>query len=67
MPEGNKPHLLASEHAGWFAGQSLKVTSLQGRFWGEARKVNGRLTKTVLVPGLPEPIAARRLEPLNMS
>ena len=43
MPEGHKTHFLAREHTQWFAGQVLKVTSPQGRFRGDARKVSGRV------------------------
>jgi endonuclease-8 len=43
MPEGHKTHFLAREHTDWFAGQALKVTSPQGRFRSDARKVSGRV------------------------
>lgn len=43
MPEGHKTHFLAGEHAGWFVGGALKVSSPQGRFTAEARKVTGRV------------------------
>lgn len=43
MPEGHKTHFLARQHRDWFAGQSLKVTSPQGRFRTDARKVSGKV------------------------
>ena len=43
MPEGHKTHYLAREHTDWFSGQSLKVTSPQGRFRSDARKVSGKV------------------------
>jgi endonuclease-8 len=42
MPEGHKTHFLAQQHSRSLSGQSLQVTSPQGRFRGEARKVNGK-------------------------
>lgn len=42
MPEGHKTHFLARQHTDWFAGAPLKVTSPQGRFRADARKVTGR-------------------------
>ncbi|MEM6469535.1 MAG: DNA-formamidopyrimidine glycosylase family protein [Planctomycetota bacterium] len=43
MPEGHKTHALAIEHTELFGGQSIKVTSPQGRFRADARKVSGRV------------------------
>ena len=43
MPEGHKTHFLARQHSGWFAGQALTVTSPQGRFRGDARKVSRKV------------------------
>ncbi len=51
MPEGHKTHFLAAEHARQFAGLSLKVTSPQGRFSSDARKVNGRILESVTAAG----------------
>ena len=42
MPEGHKTHYIARQHAEFFSGQSLRVTSPQGRFRGDARKVSSR-------------------------
>jgi endonuclease-8 len=42
MPEGHKIHFLAREHHDLIDGQVLKVTSPQGRFRADARKVSGR-------------------------
>jgi len=43
MPEGHKTHFLARQHTELLGGQRLKITSPQGRFAGEARKVTGKL------------------------
>ncbi|XVU24559.1 Fpg/Nei family DNA glycosylase [Actinoplanes sp. CA-054009] len=42
MPEGHTIHRLAARHRELFAGQSLQVSSPQGRFAGGAREVGGR-------------------------
>ena len=36
MPEGHTIHRLARDHATWFAGQPVRVSSPQGRFAGSA-------------------------------
>lgn len=41
MPEGHKTHFIAGEHSEMLSGQTIKVTSPQGRFRTEARKVSG--------------------------
>ncbi|MFG0287299.1 MAG: Fpg/Nei family DNA glycosylase [Rhodopirellula sp. JB044] len=51
MPEGHKTHYLASQHTKLFAGQQLKVSSPQGRFSSDARKVNGRALESVDAAG----------------
>lgn len=43
MPEGHKTHHVAREHTALLAGQALKVTSPQGRFRNDARKVSGKV------------------------
>jgi len=42
MPEGDTIHRLAREHARDFAGRTVRVSSPQGRFAAEARRLNGR-------------------------
>ncbi len=42
MPEGHTIHRLAIDHTKWFAGQTLVVTSPQGRFEKEAKKLSGK-------------------------
>lgn len=42
MPEGHKTHYLAAQHAAAIGGQAIQVTSPQGRFADDARKVDGR-------------------------
>ncbi|KAA1261855.1 Endonuclease 8 1 [Rubripirellula obstinata] len=51
MPEGHKTHFIAREHSEKFAGQKLKVTSPQGRFTTDARKVNGKVLERVEAVG----------------
>lgn len=42
MPEGHTIHRLARDHARWFVGHRLAVTSPQGRFEEEAAALDGR-------------------------
>lgn len=46
MPEGHKTHFLAKQHSDWFVGQTVRVTSPQGRFRQDARKVSGQLLES---------------------
>ncbi len=45
MPEGHTIHRLARDHASWFAGRPVAVSSPQGRFPG-ADQVDGRLLES---------------------
>ena len=51
MPEGHKTHFIAREQTSLLAGQPLKVTSPQGRFRGDARRVSGRILDEVTAIG----------------
>lgn len=51
MPEGHKTHYIARQHAGLLVDDSLQVTSPQGRFRNEARKVSGKRLATVEAAG----------------
>ncbi len=51
MPEGHKTHFIARRHRERMAGQRLKVTSPQGRFCADAKKVSGRILETVEAAG----------------
>lgn len=51
MPEGHKTHFLARQHSERLAGQTLKVTSPQGRFRPGARKISGRTLERVEAVG----------------
>ena len=42
MPEGHQTHFIASKHSDVFAGQILRITSPQGRFRRDARRVTGK-------------------------
>ena len=42
MPEGHTLHRIARDHSKWFSGQEMIVTSPQGRFEKEAKKLNGK-------------------------
>ena len=51
MPEGHKTHFLAGQHTKWFSGQKLKITSPQGRFADDAKKVTGKVLDRVEAVG----------------
>jgi len=42
VPEGHTIHHLARDHAGWFAGRQVRVSSPQGRFAAGAAQLDGR-------------------------
>lgn len=42
VPEGHTLHRLARDHSRWFAGQTLRVSSPQGRFAAGAEHLTGR-------------------------
>lgn len=46
MPEGHTIHRLAQDHAGWFAGHDVRVSSPQGRFTAAAAQLDGRTLVT---------------------
>ena len=49
MPEGHKTHFIADQHGDLLIGETLKVTSPQGRFRAGARQVSGRVLQEVEV------------------
>jgi endonuclease-8 len=51
MPEGHTVHRLARDHAKWFAGQRLKISSPQGRFEAESRLLDGTTLRTIEAHG----------------
>ena len=51
MPEGHKTHFIARQHTGFLSGQTLRVTSPQGRFRMDARKVSGKTLEQVTAVG----------------
>lgn len=51
MPEGHKTHHIAGQQSEWLSGQKLRITSPQGRFRGDARKVSGRVLEDVTAYG----------------
>lgn len=51
MPEGHKTHFIAREHSGLLLGQKLKVTSPQGRFSSDAKKISQRALESVAAAG----------------
>jgi len=51
MPEGHKTHFLARRHDRLLAGEWLQITSPQGRFRGEARKITGGMLDAVEAVG----------------
>jgi endonuclease-8 len=42
VPEGHTIHRLARDHAGWFAGREVRVSSPQGRFSAAATQLDGQ-------------------------
>ncbi len=51
MPEGHKTHWLAQQHERSFAGESLWITSPQGRFLADAKRVNRKRLNHVIAVG----------------
>lgn len=51
MPEGHKTHFLARQHDRSFAGEALKISSPQGRFRGDARRISGSVLDSVEAAG----------------
>ncbi len=51
MPEGHKTHFIARQHSDLLGSQPLRVTSPQGRFRGDARKVSGKRLERVEAVG----------------
>lgn len=51
MPEGHTIHRIARDHQKWFAGQTVAVSSPQGRFLDEATRLNGRELQSVSAHG----------------
>jgi endonuclease-8 len=51
MPEGHTIHRLARDHSQLFAGQSLSVSSPQGRFRAGAKRLDGRQFREVTAYG----------------
>ena len=47
MPEGHTLHRIARDHSKWFAGQKVSVSSPQGRFAEEAKKLSGKKIRAV--------------------
>ena len=51
MPEGHKTHFIAGQHTERFSDQKLDVTSPQGRFSSDAKKVSGKILDRVEAVG----------------
>jgi endonuclease-8 len=51
MPEGHKTHFIAKQHTELLVGDSLQVTSPQGRFRGDARRISGTRLEAVEAVG----------------
>ena len=51
MPEGHTIHRIVRDHQKWFSGQKLIVTSPQGRFEDEAKKISGKKLREVTAHG----------------
>ncbi|TWU56269.1 Fpg/Nei family DNA glycosylase [Rubripirellula reticaptiva] len=51
MPEGHTIHRIARDHRVWFSGQTISLTSPQGRFGAEARTLDGCRLQDVTARG----------------
>ncbi len=51
MPEGHTIHRLARDHQKWFGGQTVTVTSPQGRFAEEAKRLSGKTLASIEAHG----------------
>ena len=51
MPEGHTIHRLARDHHRDFAGQTLRISSPQGRFADDAKRISGKPLKSVVAHG----------------
>lgn len=51
MPEGHKTHRLAIDHCALFRGDEVRVSSPQGRFSSDAKKVDRQVVANVLAAG----------------
>lgn len=51
MPEGHKTHFIARQHTDLLVGDPLHVTSPQGRFRADARRVTGKTLESVEAVG----------------
>ena len=51
MPEGHTIHRIARDHRAWFANQALELSSPQGRFENEAKRLDGGILKDVTAHG----------------
>lgn len=51
MPEGHTIHRIAQDYQKWFSGQKLIVSSPQGRFKEEAKKIRGKQLRDVTAHG----------------
>jgi endonuclease-8 len=47
MPEGHTIHRIAKDHGALLAGRTLRVSSPQGRFEGDAARVDGRVLTSI--------------------
>ncbi|MCU0711314.1 MAG: Fpg/Nei family DNA glycosylase [Pirellula sp.] len=47
MPEGHTIHRLARDHQKWFGGKTVEVTSPQGRFSEDAKRITGKRLSSI--------------------
>jgi endonuclease VIII len=47
MPEGHTIHRMARDHQKWVGGQKVEVTSPQGRFSEEAKRISGKFLTSI--------------------
>ena len=51
MPEGHTIHRIARDHSAWFGNQRVELSSPQGRFDADAKKIDGGVLKEVTAHG----------------
>ncbi len=51
MPEGHTIHRISRDHAKWIGGQVIKVSSPQGRFAEEAKRISGKRLMSIEAHG----------------
>lgn len=51
MPEGHTIHRIARDHSKWIGGQKIKISSPQGRFAADSKKISGNQLLSISAHG----------------